>query len=174
LIYRKPIEDNISPAQFENWLTRQGWERMDKEVNGKRPYWTMPDPNKSEPWVVVCDRSFPNRLNRNRDTIEALADIYCCHEWEIIAVLKVEGNGLSNGLPDPLGTIEIYDQTERLVFAGGEYVELSDHNPAVIKLDKDGGDLLIALIISQRHGWASSAEAFGRGGGSFTLTIGSA
>jgi hypothetical protein len=170
MIYRKPIEDNIYPEQFEAWLKRQGWERMDKEIYGKRPYWTMPDPNKAQPWsVVVCDRSFPDRLDRNRDTIEALAYIYGCNEWEIIAVLKVEPIGEK---PLPQGTIELYDQVERLDLGEGKFVELTDHNPAAIHLDKDGADLLIAAIVSQSHGWGPSVEAFGRGGGSFTLTIG--
>lgn len=169
----KTFEDNIAPAQFESWLKRQGWVQIDKEVHGKRPYWTMPDTNKSEPWfVTVLDRSFPDRLARNRDTVEALAHIYCCEEWEIRAVLKAESISFhSDGKPVVNGTVELYDQVEKLRVGQGAFVELTDHNPASIKLDKDGADLLIAAILSQRHGWGSSVEAYGRGGGSFTLTI---
>lgn len=172
--FPEPIAD-ISPAHFEAWLTRQGWERMDKEIKGNCPYWQFPDPNSSEPWtVIVLDRSFPDRLERNRETIEALAHIYCCRQWEIEAVIKVEpivfGTGGSPSAPH--GTIELFDQVERLDNGDGKFVEFTDHNPAQIIIDDDGADLLIAAIVSARYGWGSSMEAFGRGGGSFTLTIG--
>lgn len=166
--FSEPID--ISPAQFRSWLTRQGW----KQVNEYR--WELPpDANRSEPWAVkVLDRSNSAWQYFNAETIVALASIYCCRQWEIEAVLKVEpivfGTGGSPSAPH--GTIELFDQVERLDVGDGKFVELTDHNPAQIIVDDDGADLLIAAIASARYGWGSSVEAFGRGGGSFTLTIG--
>jgi hypothetical protein len=164
----EPIAD-IPPACFKHWLKRQGWVQTDQELRGFRPFWTFPDPNNSQPWTVVV---YPDRMDRNRETIEALAHIYSCQQWEIEAVLKVEPIVFTaDGQPEAVGTIELFDQVERLDVGDGKVVELTDHNPASIKLDKDGADLLIAAIVSARYGWFSSVEAFGRGGGSFTLSI---
>lgn len=176
MYFPEPIVD-IAPEHFQHWLTRQGWVQLDPKINGKRPFWQLPDPNKPNPWCVeVCDRSFPDRFDRNRETIEALAHIYCCRQWEIEAVIRVEPIAVSPDdspiSPMAHGTIDLFDQIERLDVGDGKFVELTDHNPAQIIVDDDGADLLIAAIVSARYGWGSSVEAFGRGGGSFTLTIG--
>ncbi len=167
--FLEPIAD-IFPAQFRSWLTLQGWKPRKAEPR----IWEMPDANRAEPWsVAIVDIDDPGRHQRNRETIVALAHIYCCRQWEIEAVLKVEpivfGVG---GSPSAHGTIELFDQVERLDVGDGKFVELTDHNPAQIIVDDDGADLLMAAIVSARNGWGSSVEAFGRGGGSFTLTIG--
>lgn len=165
--FPEPI-DEILPKRFESWLFRQGW----KLSKTSRNVWELPGRTNSENWqVLIVDLDQPNRQQHNRESIAVLAHIYCCRQWEIEAVLKVEpivfGAG---GSPSAHGTIELFDQREFDIF--DYHLESTDHNPAEIIVDDDGGDLLIAAIVSARYGWGSSVETFGRGGGSFTLTIG--
>jgi hypothetical protein len=108
----------------------------------------------------------------NRDVIKALAWIHDCEQWEVAAAIKIEPIVISpSGQPEAHGTIELYDQVERLDVGDGAFVELTDHNPATIKADSDGLDLLIGLAISAKYGWGNAGESIGRGGGSFALTV---